>query len=55
MTACVVGYIQEPPFSKPINSVTEMALAWDSSFLALFTDTGMLWIGKTVDLQVIKL
>ncbi|XP_032222411.2 vacuolar protein sorting-associated protein 16 homolog isoform X2 [Nematostella vectensis] len=37
-------------FSEPVNSITEMALSFNGAYLALFTDSGLLWIGSA-DLQ----
>lgn len=34
----------------PVNSITEMAISYNYEYLAMFTDTGFLWIGSA-DLQ----
>ena len=34
-----------------VNAYIEMAVSFDNRFLALFADTGLLWIGSS-DLQV---
>ena len=35
----------------PVNSITEMAVSYNCEYLAMFTDTGLLWIGSA-DLEV---
>lgn len=37
--------------TKEVNAFIEMAVSFDNRFLALFSDTGLLWIGSS-DLQV---
>ncbi|XP_054162261.1 vacuolar protein sorting-associated protein 16 homolog [Oppia nitens] len=33
------------PFSSPFNEITEMSISFDSTHVALLTDTGILWMG----------
>ena len=35
----------------PVTSIIEMAISYNYEYLAMFTDTGLLWIGSA-DLQV---
>ena len=35
----------------PVTSIIEMAISYNFKYLAMFTDTGLLWIGSA-DLQV---
>jgi hypothetical protein len=38
-----------PNFSAPFSSITEITVSFDSSHIALFTDSGILWIGETAN------
>ena len=35
----------------PVTSIVEMAISYNYEYLAMFTDTGLLWIGSA-DLEV---
>ena len=35
----------------PVTSIIEMAISYNYEYLAMFTDTGLLWIGSA-DLEV---
>ncbi|XP_031556502.1 vacuolar protein sorting-associated protein 16 homolog [Actinia tenebrosa] len=37
---------QFPMFSEPVTSIVEMALSSNNSYLAMFTDAGLVWIGS---------
>jgi len=36
----------------PVTSIIEMAISYNYEYLAMFTDTGLLWIGSA-DLEVV--
>ena len=36
----------------PVSSIIEMAVSYNCEYLAMFTDTGLLWIGSA-DLEVL--
>ncbi|XP_064643681.1 vacuolar protein sorting-associated protein 16 homolog [Lineus longissimus] len=38
---------QHPEFKSPINSIIEMAASYNNKYIALFSDTGILWIGSS--------
>ena len=42
---------QRPEISGTVGSYIDMAVSFNNNFLALFTDTGLLWIGSA-DLEV---
>ena len=43
--------LQKPPLTGAVFAFTEMAVSFNNKYLALFADTGLLWIGSS-DLQV---
>ena len=46
----IVSNFQYPEISAKPNAIIEMAVSFNNKYLALFTDTGLLWIGSS-DLQ----
>ena len=45
-------YVQTVTFNEgAVTSIIEMAISYNYEYLAMFTDTGLLWIGSA-DLQV---
>ena len=52
MYVVFIVVIQTVNFKEgPVNSITEMAVSYNCEYLAMFTDTGLLWIGSA-DLEV---
>ena len=52
MFVVFIVVIQTVNFKEgPVNSITEMAVSYNCEYLAMFTDTGLLWIGSA-DLEV---
>lgn len=48
-------FVQTVTFQEgPVSSIIEMAISYNYEYLAMFTDTGLLWIGSA-DLQVLFL
>lgn len=43
--------LQTPPVTGTVHAFIEMAVSFNNKYLALFADTGVMWIG-TSDLQV---
>lgn len=43
--------VQMPKFTNAVNAVTEIAVSYNSRYLALCTDVGTIWLGTT-DMQV---
>ena len=53
MYVVFIVVIQTVNFKEgPVNSITEMAVSYNCEYLAMFTDTGLLWIGSA-DLEVL--
>ena len=53
MYVVFIVVIQTVNFKEgPVNSITEMAISYNCEYLAMFTDTGLLWIGSA-DLEVL--
>ncbi|KAK3749899.1 hypothetical protein QZH41_005815 [Actinostola sp. cb2023] len=43
----IFSILQYPSFREPVTSIIEMALSCNGSYLAMFTDTGLVWIGSS--------
>ena len=53
MYVVFIVVIQTVNFKEgPVSSITEMAVSYNCEYLAMFTDTGLLWIGSA-DLEVL--